>query len=78
MTASEWSALDAAHVWHPYTQHATTGPPVLIVSAEGSYLFDAGGRRIFDAISSWWVTLHGHGHPVIAEAIASRRAASSR
>jgi adenosylmethionine-8-amino-7-oxononanoate aminotransferase len=25
---------------------------------------------LLDAISSWWVTLHGHAHPVIAEAIA--------
>ncbi len=30
----------------------------------------ADGRRLLDAISSWWVTLHGHAHPLIAEAIA--------
>ncbi|MGH7525355.1 MAG: aminotransferase class III-fold pyridoxal phosphate-dependent enzyme, partial [Gemmatimonadales bacterium] len=72
MTALQWSALDAAHVWHPYTQHATAGPAVPVASTEGAYLFDASGRRIFDAISSWWVTLHGHGHPVMAEAIASQ------
>lgn len=27
------------------------------------------GRRLIDAISSWWVTLHGHAEPAIAAAI---------
>jgi adenosylmethionine-8-amino-7-oxononanoate aminotransferase len=72
MTASEWEALDAAHLWHPYTQHAAAGPPIPIAAAEGAYLFDVEGRRIFDAISSWWVTLHGHAHPIIANAIADQ------
>jgi adenosylmethionine-8-amino-7-oxononanoate aminotransferase len=68
----EWLALDRAHVWHPYTPHATAPPPVPIVRAEGAYLYDDRGRAILDAISSWWVTLHGHAHPVIAEAIAKQ------
>jgi adenosylmethionine-8-amino-7-oxononanoate aminotransferase len=73
MTAhAGWSALDAAHVWHPYTQHAVAPSPVPIVRADGAYLYDADGRRIFDAISSWWVTLHGHANPVVAEAIAAQ------
>jgi adenosylmethionine-8-amino-7-oxononanoate aminotransferase len=33
----------------------------------------ADGRELIDAISSWWVTLHGHGEPAIAAAI-SRQA----
>lgn len=40
-----------------------------IVVTEGAYLFDEDGTRIFDAISSWWVTTHGHRHPVIMNAI---------
>lgn len=39
------------------------------VSAEGNYLIDSAGRRIFDAISSIWTTLHGHCHPHITAAI---------
>ena len=27
------------------------------------------GQRYLDAISSWWVNLHGHAHPYIAEKI---------
>ena len=67
-----WQGFDAATVWHPYTQHSTAGPPVPIVGGHGAYLIDYSGRRIFDAISSWWVTLHGHAHPLIAGAIAEQ------
>ena len=63
---------DASHVWHPYTQHGIAEVPTEIVRAEGAYLYDADGRAIFDAISSWWVTLHGHAEPTIAEAIAEQ------
>lgn len=27
------------------------------------------GRQIIDCISSWWVTIHGHSHPVLAQAL---------
>ncbi|MBV9879287.1 MAG: adenosylmethionine--8-amino-7-oxononanoate transaminase [Gemmatirosa sp.] len=64
--------LDARHVWHPYTQHLHAPTPIAVARAEGAYLFDAAGRRILDAISSWWVTLHGHGQPEIADAIAAQ------
>jgi adenosylmethionine-8-amino-7-oxononanoate aminotransferase len=65
-------AADAAHIWHPYTQHGIVEPPIEIARAEGAYLYDANGREIFDAISSWWVTLHGHAEPTIAAAIAEQ------
>jgi adenosylmethionine-8-amino-7-oxononanoate aminotransferase len=61
---------DSAHVWHPYTQHLGAPLPVAIARAEGAWLYDLEGRPILDAISSWWVTAHGHSHPAIAEAIA--------
>src|ERR1041384_763894 len=61
--------LDRRHIWHPYTQHFDAPAPAVVVRAEGAYLYDDSGRRIFDAISSWWVTLHGHAHPVIAAAV---------
>ncbi len=41
--------------------------PVAIVKGEGTLLFDENGNNYIDAISSWWVNLHGHGHPYIAE-----------
>jgi adenosylmethionine-8-amino-7-oxononanoate aminotransferase len=62
--------VDARHLWHPYTQHGVAGVPIPIARAEGAFLHDETGRPIFDAISSWWVTLHGHAKPEIANAIA--------
>src|SRR5262245_37121344 len=59
-------------IWHPYTQEATELPPIEIDRGAGAYLYTREGRRLLDAISSWWVNLHGHGHPLIAEAIAAQ------
>lgn len=56
-------------VWHPFTQHAVQPDPTLIARGEGAWLEAADGRRIFDAISSWWVITHGHRHPHIVQAI---------
>lgn len=66
------AAADQRHLWHPYTQHGLREEPLPIVRAEGAYLYDDSGRAILDAISSWWVTLHGHTQPDIARAIADQ------
>jgi adenosylmethionine-8-amino-7-oxononanoate aminotransferase len=60
------------HLWHPTTQVATASPPEQVVRGEGAELITADGRRLIDAIGSWWVTLHGHGEPSIAAAIADQ------
>lgn len=59
-------------VWHPFTQHGLEEPVPLVTRAEGAALFTEDGRRVIDAISSWWVTTHGHGHPRIMAAIADQ------
>jgi len=63
---------DKSPIWHPFTQHAISGPEISIARAEGAYLYTPGGRAILDAISSWWVNLHGHGYKPIANAIAEQ------
>jgi adenosylmethionine-8-amino-7-oxononanoate aminotransferase len=35
-------------------------------------LFDEAGNRYIDAVSSWWVNIHGHAHPYIAERVAEQ------
>ncbi|MGH2624327.1 MAG: aminotransferase class III-fold pyridoxal phosphate-dependent enzyme, partial [Sphingobacterium sp.] len=57
---------DLAVNWHPYSQMKTT-QHLPIIRGEGSYLFDAEGKKYLDMISSWWVTIHGHAHPFIAQ-----------
>jgi adenosylmethionine-8-amino-7-oxononanoate aminotransferase len=61
-------------VWHPFTQHALCDEMTRIVRGEGAYLYTADGRRIMDAISSWWVVTHGHCHPPIVSAIQDQAA----
>jgi adenosylmethionine-8-amino-7-oxononanoate aminotransferase len=61
-------------IWHPFTQN-DDAPPLRVRSASGVYIETEDGRRIIDAISSWWVNIHGHSHPAIAAAIAKQAAA---
>lgn len=56
-------------VWHPFTQHGLGQPVVEIASGDGAWLTTRDGARLIDAISSWWVTTHGHRHPAIMAAI---------
>jgi adenosylmethionine---8-amino-7-oxononanoate aminotransferase len=58
------------NLWHPFTQPATASPPARVVRGSGVWLELEDGSRLIDAISSWWVTLHGHGEASIAAAIA--------
>jgi len=60
---------DEKVIWHPFTVQKNRAPVIPIVSGKGSLLFDESGNEYIDAISSWWVTLHGHAHPYIAEKI---------
>src|ERR1700680_3816346 len=62
------------HLWHPFTHEGADPTPLPIRRGEGIYLETQDGRRILDAISSWWVNLHGHSHPAIAAAIAAQAA----
>lgn len=59
-------------IWHPFTNAAMDAPPLHVVRGERVYLYTKDGRRILDAVSSWWVNLHGHANPRIAEAIAQQ------
>src|SRR4051812_41089462 len=63
---------DRPPIWHPFTQHGLNVPAIPIARAKGVKLYTEDGRAIIDAISSWWVNLHGHGNPRIAQAIASQ------
>lgn len=58
---------DLDKIWHPYTQMKTAAKPIPIVKGEGTYLFTEDGEKLIDAISSWWVNIHGHSHPYIAQ-----------
>jgi adenosylmethionine-8-amino-7-oxononanoate aminotransferase len=63
---------DLKVIWHPYTQMKTALPPIPIVRGEGACLFDENGKRYIDAVSSWWVNIHGHAHPYIAQKVSEQ------
>ncbi|MEJ7643464.1 MAG: adenosylmethionine--8-amino-7-oxononanoate transaminase [Chryseolinea sp.] len=60
---------DASWIWHPFTPLVGGPKPIVIKSASGIYLQTDDGRNIIDAVSSWWVNLHGHSHPEIVKAL---------
>lgn len=60
---------DKAVNWHPYTQMKTADSIIPIVRGKGIYLYDEEGKKYMDVVSSWWVTLHGHSHPYIAQRV---------
>lgn len=59
---------DEQYIWHPFTQmkNATHIP---IVKGEGVWLYDEDGKKYIDAVSSWWVSLHGHANKYIADKV---------
>jgi adenosylmethionine---8-amino-7-oxononanoate aminotransferase len=63
---------DLKVIWHPYTQMKTALPPIPIVRGEGALLFDENGKKYIDAVSSWWVNIHGHAHPYIAKKVSEQ------
>lgn len=51
---------DKKVIWHPFTQQKNMLSPVPITKGKDTLLFDENGNTYIDAISSWWVNLHGH------------------
>ncbi|BBX73718.1 adenosylmethionine-8-amino-7-oxononanoate aminotransferase [Mycobacterium shinjukuense] len=76
MTPQQISAIDAAHLWHPYsTIGAESVRPVVAVGAHGAWLTlirDGVPIEALDAMSSWWTAIHGHGHPVLDAALTTQ------
>ena len=71
MTPLDLIALEKRHVWHPFTQMRDweASDPLLIESGDGIMLRGSDGRDYYDANSSMWLNVHGHGRPEIDNAI---------
>ena len=65
-------ARDREVIWHPYTAMKAWPEAIAIKNGEGVYLIDEDGNRFIDAVSSWWVNLHGHSHPYIAQKVSEQ------
>jgi len=65
--------LDRAHVFHSWSAQAEIDPTV-ITHAEGSYVWDASGRKLLDFTSQLVFTNLGHQHPRVVAAIQEQAA----
>ena len=63
------STRDQQVIWHPYTQHQQADLRFLLSGRRLHYYLMKPVTAYIDAISSWWVNIHGHAHPYIAEKI---------
>lgn len=59
---------------HPFgaLMEITARPPTVFVRGEGSWLWDASGKRYLDFIQGWAVNCLGHAPPVVADALAAQ------
>jgi adenosylmethionine-8-amino-7-oxononanoate aminotransferase len=64
-----WLVDGYPHIWLPYTQMKTAGPPAPVTQTQGCRIALADGRSLLDGIASWWTACHGYNHPHIAQAI---------
>lgn len=60
---------NSSPIWQPFTQMKTSPPPLKVLKGQGVMLELEDGRQIVDCISSWWVTIHGHSHPALANTL---------
>ena len=70
--ASFIHSLGEDRIWYPFTQHKLRSGSLSVVKGRGAWLYLENGQKVFDAISSWWVNIHGHGNRPIAEALGNQ------
>ena len=59
------------NIWPPFTQITNSKPQIEVSHGKDTIIFTKNPKKeLIDAISSWWVTLHGHSNEYIANAIA--------
>ncbi len=60
--------------WHPFADMGAVeaSGELAIVRGEGAYVFDAAGKRYFDATAGLWYCNVGHGRAEIADAAAAQ------
>src|SRR6266567_7720147 len=68
--------LDLKHLWHANLQHRglEKRPLLEVASAEGCYVFDAGGRRYLDAMAGLFCVNVGYGRQEIVDAVSAQMA----
>jgi adenosylmethionine-8-amino-7-oxononanoate aminotransferase len=68
--ARQLLAYDRDHLWHPWSPNDASWP--LMITGEGCFVTDAGGRQYLDARACTLNAALGYGHPEVTEAIAGQ------
>jgi putrescine aminotransferase len=70
----DWQDLDAAHHFHPFTDHKAlhAAKVRVITSAEGVYLHDSQGHKILDGMAGLWCVAVGYSQPELVNAAAAQ------
>lgn len=65
-----------SHIWHPCmsSEDLQNAAPIKINRANGVWLYDENNHAYIDAISSWWVNIHGHNNDYLNSAIMKQAA----
>jgi adenosylmethionine-8-amino-7-oxononanoate aminotransferase len=58
---------DANTIWHPFALPDSKN--IVIKKSRGVYLYDTNNKKYIDAVSSWWVNIHGHGNAQLKNAL---------
>lgn len=66
------SQRDQRYLWHPLTQHKTSGEMIAMVKARGATLIDENGREYVDGISSWYTAVYGHCNEYITDKVSDQ------
>ena len=63
-------ALDSAHFFHPFTDHAdlATRGSRIMTHAENIYVWDSEGKKVLDAMSGLWCVNAGYARKELADA----------
>lgn len=74
MSVTELQTKSLKHIWYPCSQMKDYEQfkPLVVKSAQGSYIELADGTKILDAISSWWCKSLGHNHPKLKKAMVNQ------
>lgn len=71
LNVEELVALDTAHHFHPFTDHAALakeGGARIITHADKAWLWDAAGHKILDGMAGLWCVNIGYGRKSLADA----------
>lgn len=63
---------DKKNIIHPFSNWDENQFNIPIVKGNAEFLIDENNNTYIDAISSWWVNLHGHSHPYINQKITTQ------